>query len=197
MPGRGIRPPNEAVLTMCPDSCLTSSGAKARTPCTHAHELNVDQPLPVGLAPAPHGHVRHHDACVVEDQVDTAEVLDGLVGQGLDRIGVGDVGAHRQNIAPGGSQGFAGRLQFLVPDIGQYRLHSARAQRLSDGATDTARAASNDRDLALLNLHWSSLSARLLHGSCLDHSAIRSPEASCHGDDISVRSVPVRASRAR
>ncbi len=80
--------------------------------------------------------------------MDRAERVDRARGERLDRVGVRDVGAHRdRRDARAGERG-GGALERLRLDVGEDDAHAFRAEPLREREPDPARGSGHDGGLA-------------------------------------------------
>ena len=94
----------------------------------------------------------------VDEDVDLAELLHGLLGHVLHRRGVGEVGGDRHGRAPEGLDLLDRGRQMFGVEVVDHHVRAALRQRDRDGATQPAAAARHDRDLACQIEHRSSFS---------------------------------------
>ena len=117
----------------------------------HPAEIDPHDPVPVGEG-RQLGRPDHGNPGVVDQQVDLAEPrLDRIGGR---RIGgaIGDIEFQRENVVATGQFGH-GRVEMILPDIGNRHLHSRAEQRLGDTKADATGTARNECRLAWQILH--------------------------------------------
>ena len=97
----------------------------------------------------------HHAGVVVED-VQAAETFDGGRDHRARVVLVRDVGVHVGGLAAGGRDLGGGGLAGVVRDVGQHHAGALRGEELRGDHAHAARAAGDERDLALEPTHRSS-----------------------------------------
>ena len=92
-------------------------------PVEYPVELDPEDTVPV-LSRELVEHLEHGRSGVVAQQVHRPELTVGSVGERLDRIGIADVGGHRDGLAPGCLDLVGDSLGGLRVDVGHHDVHA-------------------------------------------------------------------------
>ncbi len=126
---------------------------KEGTDAVHdAPEVHAEDPLPRRERTEP-GIGSSRDARVVADQIDLAEAVDHLVGEGEHLCLLADVDLHREGLHVGLTDLSHGDVERVLLDVGKHDRHALGREPGAQRPPDPAGGTCHDRDLALPELH--------------------------------------------
>ena len=135
----------ELMLTMLLPSCFSRCGTAALLKAERAGDVEVERPLEHPLAGVEQ-RLRTRAARVVDDDVEPAELGDGLVDQSRDRFGVVHVERDHQRPAAEGGDVRRHFLELLLGAGGQHDIGTGFGERPGYRGANAAAGTGDDGD---------------------------------------------------
>ena len=123
-------------------------GMKRSQPCTSAHDVDRDQPVPV-LGRGVKESGPDTDSGVVDQQIDGVEPGVDRVGEFVHRIGVGDVDGLGEHLGAQSAGCFGGLFQSGLVQIADGKTCTAARAQQGSGSADAAAGAGDEHDAIL------------------------------------------------